>query len=59
MTDEEHTDPGERAVERLARALGWPADRKRFTEEERRAFWAEQDRVDEELARRYGPPDAA
>jgi hypothetical protein len=27
-----------------------------LTDEEEREFWAEQARIDEELARRYGPP---
>jgi hypothetical protein len=58
MTEEEMDRRGNEAVERIAKAMGRPVSPPP-SEEERRAFWAEQDRVDEELARRYGPPNAA
>lgn len=50
--------PPDSAPVRLAKALGREPSQ-RMSEEERKKFWAEQDRVNEELARRFGPPDAA
>jgi hypothetical protein len=55
MTEEEMERRGNEAVERIARAMGRPV-LPPLSEEERRAFWAEQARIDEELAHRYGPP---
>ena len=55
MTEEERQQPIKTASERIAEALGRPAPRP-LTDEEEREFWAEQARIDEELARRYGPP---
>jgi hypothetical protein len=56
--DDENLWPPDSAPARIAKALGREPPR-RMSEEERRKFWAEQDRIDEELARIYGPPDAA
>jgi hypothetical protein len=59
MTDEDVNGwPPDSAPVRIARALGREPSQ-RMSEEERRKFWAEQERIDEELTRLYGPPDAA